>query len=107
MTASGQGIVKLTDLGFDEECSSKEPFASVCVKLAAEFQKDGFVTDGEPLRVRHRQDFADGMFSLGFVKGLARASTMLAYLLLMHLFGQCVSVLPNLHQLSTIHVIIE
>ena len=87
-------------LGFDAPCSLKPPPAAhSSLELAQHILNDGFRTSGKPLLVKHIQpvtaleapwkDEANGMpvepLSLGYVKGMLRATTCLA---LLHLFWE-------------------
>lgn len=69
-----------TDLGFDLGSSSK-PFAlaTTCLDLAGEMDKDGMVTETEPMLcfVRDGYEPESGNFKLGHVKGLARSGVFL------------------------------
>jgi hypothetical protein len=69
-----------TDFGFDLGSSSK-PFAlaTTCLELAGEMDKDGMVTETEPMLcfVRDGYEPESGNFKLGHVKGLARSGVFL------------------------------
>lgn len=86
--------------GFDSECTSKSaPFEDVCTDIMEEILKDGFVTSGDPLIVQQPVEYMNGELkldvlwkpdeqgvsvlhtqSLGYIKGMARVSTILALL---------------------------
>ena len=101
-------VVHLSVLGYDLACTTKHPpLAETCRKIMEEVLVDGFVTASEPLKVMslgtHDVDFlpssSEGHLhaawqdqaatvpdmtipsaSLGYVKGMARATTILALL---------------------------
>ncbi len=73
------------DFGFDQVSSTKPPpYASTVRRLVAEMDKDGFVTTSEPLRAFVREG-GSPPFHLGHVKGVARTSVLLSYLLVSRL----------------------
>ena len=90
--------VHIASLGFSPDCSLKPaPGAELFSQLAAQILQDGFVTAGEPLLVVQSRDPANftksvqlwsgdggqqplGTFSLGYLKGMARATAALALL---------------------------
>lgn len=111
-------------LGFNEECSLKPPpSAHASLQLVHHVLNEGFQTSGKPLLVKHVDQGslvmtspwaseAMGMpvapFSLGYVKGMLRASTALA---LLHMFwhhGQADALLQTFRALkescSTVYV---
>eukprot|EP00812_Abedinium_dasypus_P013499 NODE_6_length_4012_cov_2.836998.p1 GENE.NODE_6_length_4012_cov_2.836998~~NODE_6_length_4012_cov_2.836998.p1 ORF type:complete len:488 (+),score=119.05 NODE_6_length_4012_cov_2.836998:195-1658(+) len=68
----------LKDFGFDVDASSKPPpFKDTTMRLAAEIDAHGYVTDTEPLVSYIRGD-VQPPFQFGHVKGMARHSTVLA-----------------------------
>ena len=89
--------VHIASLGFSPDCSLKPaPGAEHFLQLTAQILQDGFVTAGEPLLVVQSRDPANfakavqlwsgdggqplGTFSLGYLKGMARATAALALL---------------------------
>ena len=87
----------IASLGFLRDCSLKPaPGAELFSQLAAQISQDGFVTASEPLLVVQSRDPANyirnvrlwsgdggqplGTFSLGYLKGMARATTALTLL---------------------------
>ena len=84
-------------MGFSPDCSLKPaPGADLFLQLSAQILQDGFVTAGDPLLVVQSRDPANstkavqlwsgdggqplGTFSLGYLKGMARATAALALL---------------------------
>ncbi|CAK9020813.1 Uncharacterized protein SCF082_LOCUS15069 [Durusdinium trenchii] len=87
--------VHVASLGFGSRCSFKpDPSGHASLLLLEHILQDGFLTGGQPLLVRHIADkeplfapwakLSSGMpltpFSLGYVKGALRATTLLAFL---------------------------
>ena len=65
--------------GYDRGATTKPPpYAITCKQLAAEIEKDGFVTNDEPMRAFARTIDRKSAFILGHVKGAARFSVLLA-----------------------------
>lgn len=90
--------------GFDSKTSSKPfPFANTCILLAQEMDKDGYVTQSEPLRCFHRSEADNGnQFSIGYVKGFARQSTFLFGCLAVYQTRQkMVDIFPKLCQTAS------
>ena len=98
--------------GYDCGATTKPPpYAITCKQLAAEMEKDGFVTNDEPLRAFARNIDGKSAFVLGHVKGAARFCVLLAPLV--WLWKQkngmkVVDVFPLLYQTARrIRVVIE
>ena len=84
--------VHVLALGFDSECSVKPPAGqNVVMKIMEQILLEGFVTSGEPLLVSQPPEllsvgpeapWGSGLptMSLGYIKGQARATTMLCIL---------------------------
>ena len=89
--------VHVASLGFSPDCSLKPaPGADLFSQLSAQILQDGFVTAGDPLLVVQSRGPANstkvaqlwsgdtgqplGTFSVGYLKGMARATTALALL---------------------------
>ena len=90
-------------LGFTPETSTKPfPYSSVCKQLFEEYLAHGFLTDVEPLRVwctAEEKQNPPEKFTVRFVKGSARSSTLLAMLSLALDAGVDIPVLlPHLAQ---------
>lgn len=72
--------VRLSCLGFGDKCSSKPPpFLHTCLDLLDEFLTNGVLTRKDPLQLFQKAEHVEGKprFSLCYVKGMARACTML------------------------------
>lgn len=105
-------IVHVSALGFSPDCSLKPmPGSELCLQLAEQYLADGFCTAGEPLFVAHplsagipapwageRAGPCLSAFSLGYIKGMARATTLLAMLCKAWQLGIAVSVHETLFQ---------
>ena len=81
--------VRLVCLGFDKTCSLKPPPGRHLFGLIVEqILLDGFVSSSEPVLVSQSRtmdadlpQFCDlGTFSLGYIKGMARVSSLMAVL---------------------------
>ena len=104
----GEGVycVELLCCGFAQECSLKPSVSTkVAKQLIGEYAKDGFITVDEPLRITQPVNLnanagselscmpdwahtdenpAMSIFSLGYVKGMARTTTALAWMAFCH-----------------------
>ncbi len=90
--------VPVACLGWERWVSLKSPIGeTVCMELTHEIVTDGFITMGDPLLVLQPEEGVSapygtidgttdglGLFSLGYVKGHARVTTITAMLLLIH-----------------------
>ena len=77
--APQEGYASVWHFGFDANSSTKPPpFAITCRQLAAEIDKDGFVTKDEPMRAFIQPSVTKENFVLGHVKGAARFAVLLA-----------------------------
>ena len=109
-------LVHLTSCGFEEDCSLRPPTAQETAELLVdEIMADGFITSGQPLLVLQSHtptrtyDKFEGeleTFSLGYLKGMCRVSTVLT---IIHRSWKCgydlAVVHPTLHKtLFTIYV---
>ena len=107
--------VPVAALGFEADCSLKPPPSVYVFKaLASQLYKDGFVTVSEPLVVVQSRDpqmyylnktpwhsaaVPISAFSLGYVKGMARVTSLLAMLHCLHKRGVCIETgLPVLYK---------
>ena len=100
---------RVRDFGFDVASSTKPPpVAAICLRLAQEMDKDGFVTGSEPMRAFLSENKLPP-FQLGHVKGSARHSTLLACLLFLHQRGLSVQrILPHVfHTARAVLTVIE
>jgi len=105
--------VHISMLGFCEDCSNKPyPGEEVFCQLSDQFLVDGFVTSSEPLLVSQsvheeavlqmsKEQFGTGTlqhFSLGYIKGFARATSIICWIHRMWKEGLDVKNHPKLYQ---------
>ena len=106
-------MLHVSMLGFTPETSTKPfPYSSVCKQLFEEYLTHGFLTDVEPLRVwssAEEKQKPPENFTVRYVKGSARSSSLLALLSLALDAGVDIPVmLPHLAQgIVAIHASFE
>ena len=86
------------DFAYDLTSSSKPfSFGVTCASLSMEMDKDGYITDGDPLVCFElTPNTQPGMFDVGYVKGMARHHTFLLPCLAAYLQNcQIADVLPK------------
>ena len=75
-------ITHISNLGFHQDCTSKPPpYGKVCLELAEDILQNGFLTETEPLILwLNAEDKHSALedYKCKYVKGMARANTMLA-----------------------------
>ena len=71
----------VTMLGFDQAATTKPlPYPKVCIALADEYLTHTFLSSDEPLAVWMPHRIETELFQIRYVKGMARASTLLCLL---------------------------
>ena len=108
-----KSFVHITMLSYHPDRSTKGlPFRSVCRDLAEEFLTHGFLTEVEPLLLwttASDRSWIQTNFTVRYVKGMARSSTLLMVLAMMQAEQVDIPALFQefFHSINMIHVVFE